>query len=73
MFTSLYGITTIKLLNDSNTFEEYADYMYQLLCIFGFAMFHSYMVWNASELFKSIKTTEDMIHKSKKCVKISDF
>lgn len=65
IFNCLYGITTIKLLDDSNTFEEYADYIYQLLCIIGFAMFYSYVVWNAPELFGLTKTTEDMINKSK--------
>lgn len=68
IFNILYGFTTIKLLNDADTFDEYADYVYQLLCIVGFVMFYAYMVWNASELFGLTKTTEDMIIKSKQFV-----
>lgn len=63
--SSLYGISTIKLLDDASTFDEYTDIIYRVFFISIIFLSYVNIVWKSSILFGLIHRLEDIINKSK--------
>lgn len=63
-FASLVVISSTKLLNEANNFEERADSIIKLGFEAVFIVFYAYLVWKSPELFEFIVCLDDMIGKS---------
>lgn len=63
-FASLAGITSIKLINEANSFEERADNIDKLGYDVVFIVFYAYVVRKSPELFEFIDCLDDLIGKS---------
>lgn len=62
----LYGVSLGKLLNEANTFEEYADFFNRMIVTYLFCVSYTIMVvWKSTELFRLVNNLESSITKSK--------
>lgn len=62
---SLGGISLIKLMDEAQTFEEYANIVYEAVFAIGFTASYIKIVWDTPELYRIVDNLENTITKSK--------